>query len=73
MVRAILAGRKTQTRRIVKPQLLGSPWYSLIESQPTRHASWSVGMLDQDAPAKRAPWASDPWVWVIDFKRVAHA
>lgn len=45
-------------------RLTGRPWSSM----PTLHDAWRVGW---DAlNAKRAPAASDPWVWAITFDPV---
>lgn len=86
MVRAILAGRKTQTRRLVK-----GPWS--VDEDPETGRLWPlfpsyVNDADNEGePApfdprkafaklwdringERASWASNPWVWVIGFKRI---
>lgn len=35
------------------------------------HAAGCYSRLWDEINAKRAPWASNPWVWVIEFQRVA--
>jgi hypothetical protein len=31
---------------------------------------WPFKQLWDSINAKRAPWASNPWVWVVSFRRV---
>jgi hypothetical protein len=38
----------------------------LAEDEPTHH----FALLWDSLNAKRAPWASNPWVWVLEFRRV---
>ncbi len=42
----------------------GTPWSDL----PTLHDAWRVGW--DSINGVRAPWASNPWVWVIDFEKL---
>lgn len=42
----------------------GTPWSDM----PTLHHAWRV--LWDSINADRAPWASNPWVWAITFRRV---
>lgn len=48
----------------VAAKMTGIPWSSL----PTLHHGWREGwnMIN----GKRASWESNPWVWVIGFKRI---
>lgn len=48
----------------VAAKMTGIPWSSL----PTLHHAWEAGW--DFINGKRAPWASNPWVWVISFRRV---
>ena len=41
----------------------GTPWADM----PTLHHAWEV--LWDSINADRASWASNPWVWVVEFKR----
>jgi hypothetical protein len=86
MVRAILAGTKTQTRRVLPSdyrdeEFLGATW-----AQRPRDGAWAPcrDELCNDAlgrvafqfgwdsiNGKRAPWSSNPWVWVITVRRLA--
>lgn len=45
---------------------------ALAEGSPNKppNICWEFGRLWDRINGKRAPWASDPWVWVIEFKRV---
>jgi hypothetical protein len=46
MIRAILNGEKTQTRRVVKPQPTGTPWFwegDEVDPQPQWFDSWETG------------------------------
>lgn len=48
----------------VASKLTGIPWSSL----PTLHDGWSAAW--DTINGKRAPWVSNPWVWVVEFERV---
>ena len=63
MVRAILAGRKTQTRRVVKPQPFkaGEEW-----SSKTVTEAWNSGFVDVRCPfgnAGQRLWVRETWTW----------
>lgn len=64
MIRAILAGRKTQTRRPMKPQP-EQIHQSLKDSE-------ILCFKDGYGPRSCYPysWNQSPWVWVYEFKRV---
>lgn len=69
MVRAILDGRKTETRRVVEPQ--PDPVCTDIAQWPSQRGSawWSPGYLNADAewdflPDIRCPYAPGDLLWV---------
>ncbi len=69
MVRALLDGSKTQTRRLVKPQPFailsnGIPWKSEPGDIPCPYGQ------PGDRLWVRETWAENPWVWVIEFRRI---
>lgn len=94
MVHAILAGTKTQTRRLVRcdvgdviHHVDGEPWRSnlCITEEDARaegvticthepmHASTyarAFACLWDSINGTRGPWSSNPWVWVVSFRRV---
>jgi hypothetical protein len=49
----------------VAAKLTGIPWSSL----PTLHHGWQA--VWDHINADRAPWASNPWVWRVSFRRLA--
>jgi hypothetical protein len=49
----------------VAAKLTGIPWSSL----PTLHHGWQA--VWDSINADRAPWASNPWVWVVSFRKAA--
>lgn len=46
-------------------EMTGVPWSSL----PTLHHAWAAGW--DSINGKRAPWDSNPWVWVLGFRRAS--
>lgn len=112
MVRAILEGNKTQTRRAVNPlgEYIWSPsihmprWASRIDLEITRVRverlqdisesdaraegvdlndwytespdpnkspyRYAFAQLWDSINAKKHPWSSNPWVWVIEFRKI---
>ena len=84
MVRALLEGRKSQTRRLVKPQpecVDGATWRADGLSWAPCRDELSRGILDQIGPAIRCPhgatgdrlWTKETWApadrWADGFER----
>lgn len=46
-------------------------WQSAPGEHQSRTACGAFARLWDDINGKRAPWASNPWVWVVEFRRVA--
>lgn len=66
MVRAILKGRKTQTRRVMKVQPPPDAWVTvehLADERTTFASLWNK----LNGPGA---WKANPWVWVVCFERV---
>lgn len=45
-------------------EVTNTPWSSI----PTLHDAWRL--LWDHINGKRCPWASNPWVWAVEFRRV---
>ncbi len=83
MVRAILRGEKTQTRRVVKPQppedtrAIGPDWYYPTRVRPNGeeypgHKTWGI-CTDDGRWATKCPYLPGQtlWVRVVEFERSA--
>lgn len=71
MVRAILEGRKTQTRRICKPAFDGFNWAASVhpDGAATGWIAWWPKAVEAEETAKRYPGAEGfpcPWGWIGD-------
>lgn len=74
MVRAILDGRKTQTRRVLKPQPVGRPWFwdgDDVDPVPRWYDGWESGALscggaerEVNQPLRGLSWAPGDTLWV---------
>jgi hypothetical protein len=72
MVRAILDGRKTQTRRVMKPQRAG--WNTREKAEKGHDschysAKSAFGSLWSSINGPES-WESNPWVWLYEFKKI---
>lgn len=75
MVRAILAGRKTQTRRICKPQPSASAHTTAADGTPMR-AWWETGKEINDCPygfAGDRLWVRETWANIGEPKAPIYA
>jgi len=68
MVRAILDGRKTQTRRVIKPQPFGGIWYRPYHHEPR---NWQFATSKQGLITVywTAPYAPGDLLWVRERLR----
>lgn len=76
MVRAILDGRKTQTRRLVKPQPPGWLHVYSVGVCGGKVSFVGHGRSEQfeslwESINGGGSWAANPWVWKIEFRRVS--
>lgn len=68
MVRAILEGRKTQTRRVIKPQPDNVRNSVFVKSGFETNHGYEI-KCPYGQPGDRL-WVRETWVWVIEFRRV---